>query len=410
MTANVGKRLACGALIRSLAIVGCTTARNSFDQQALPILGGQPSSCYPQTVFLESLSGTCTGVVIAPDLVLTAGHCVMLEGVPALGMSVTGAGGGAVVVERYVHPGYQTCRPAGTTFAATSGRDVAVLRVSGSLLPPGIPAAALAGASPGARAEVGQTVAAVGYGAPTNTRMEASFAITSIAPDGSLTVGNPTAATCSGDSGGGFYRAPAACSGSPPPVIVGITSSQPLGFEAGVCAAGQATVVTNVTDPINAQFIADVLTGRATPSDMTAVSCCIPGSMRTCSGGQETCREDGTWGACVAGGCPSGTIACGESCCDPIAAECVQNTCVARCTPGLETRCGNDSSCCPMDGLHYCAGSLCVESQPDPWPSDHCSDFYCCKGDNRCDECVDLGGFWQTRCEIGGGLEVCCSR
>ncbi len=64
------------ALVAVLA-AGCAAPTDQVDQQSSPILGGTPASAgqYPTVVAIVNNS-ICTGTLVAPNLVLTAAHCV----------------------------------------------------------------------------------------------------------------------------------------------------------------------------------------------------------------------------------------------------------------------------------------------------------------------------------------------
>lgn len=80
------------AVLGCLALFGCATATGDFDREndegyseptSAPIIGGTTASAYPEAVLLDMYkagasypSMICSASVIAPRVVLTAGHCV----------------------------------------------------------------------------------------------------------------------------------------------------------------------------------------------------------------------------------------------------------------------------------------------------------------------------------------------
>lgn len=64
------------SLLLGLAFVGCTVAESDVATESEPIIGGQIARKYSSAVLVDSDRGYCSGAVIAPRVVLTAGHCV----------------------------------------------------------------------------------------------------------------------------------------------------------------------------------------------------------------------------------------------------------------------------------------------------------------------------------------------
>ncbi|HEY4244377.1 MAG TPA: trypsin-like serine protease [Kofleriaceae bacterium] len=199
-------RLAVAALA-CLALVGARAA-------AAPVVGGQTASAgqWPDAVAVIGATGTCTGTLIAPDLVLTAGHCgdITPQQVVANSTNYNVNGERRNVTAVYTYPNWS-----GTY-------DAAVLRLAApytAFSPRGIGVACtFDGIADGTMVHL------VGFGLTTtdatgtNTLLyEAVAPVTdpdcsggdgcraSIAPGGELVAGGGGIDTCNGDSGGPLY-------------------------------------------------------------------------------------------------------------------------------------------------------------------------------------------------------------
>ncbi|TXN56508.1 trypsin-like serine protease, partial [Methylobacterium sp. WL6] len=145
------------------------------------VVGGAEATPEGAVMVLSSKGGVCSAVVVAPDTVLTAGHCA------GAGLEhrihFRDASGQPVLVEvaaRAVHPGYD----AGAIAGRRRSIDLALLRTA-TPLPPRFSPATFSTASPRA----GETLTLAGYGAerpgdPRSTGTFRSVALPVIEPYG----------------------------------------------------------------------------------------------------------------------------------------------------------------------------------------------------------------------------------
>lgn len=187
--------LALALTLPALALAG---------RPAAAIVGGADADAGGAVMVLNSAGGVCTGVVLAPDAVLTAGHCV--AGPKALRVHYRGADGTPVLVDvaaRTVHPGYD----AGAAAGRRRSIDLALVRPAEPL--PGRFAPVLLSA---AEPRVGETLTLAGYGAarPGDARSTGTYhsvAVPVIEPYGPSRIlvwmqGGRKTGACQGDSGG----------------------------------------------------------------------------------------------------------------------------------------------------------------------------------------------------------------
>ncbi len=183
--------LALAAATPARAVVGGT-------EEAGPLAGAT-------VMVLSARGGVCTGIVLAPGAVLTAGHCA--AGGAELRLHWREAGGVEPVLKPVaavaVHPGYD----AGAVAGRRRSIDLALLRPA-EPLPARFAAATL---SP-APAATGTRLTLAGYGAarpgdPRSTGTFRSAALPVVEPYGPSRIlvwlqGSGTAGACQGDSGG----------------------------------------------------------------------------------------------------------------------------------------------------------------------------------------------------------------
>ena len=187
--------------VRALLWAAASLSLASLPARA--IVGGAEAPAGGAVMVLSSKGGVCTGLVLAPDTVLTAGHCA--AGGLEHRVHFRDAGGEPVLVAvaaRAVHPGYDA--------GAASGRrrsvDLALLRTA-TPLPPRFAPVTLSAAQPRA----GETLTLSGYGAakpgdPRSTGTYRSIALPVIEPYGQSRIlvwlKGEAGGGCQGDSGG----------------------------------------------------------------------------------------------------------------------------------------------------------------------------------------------------------------
>lgn len=183
------------------------------------IVGGQAETgplARTTLMVLSSRGGVCSGLVVAPDAVLTAAHCVTAAS--DYRVHYKGPDGAAVLLEPAalsVHPGYDRGAVAGRRRSI----DLALVRLANPLP---FASAELAGVAEGRGSAVtvaGYGVAREGDGRSTGTFRSVDLAI--VEPYGRSTIllwakGPAGAGACEGDSGGPIA--------SPDGAVVAITS------------------------------------------------------------------------------------------------------------------------------------------------------------------------------------------
>lgn len=195
-------------------LLACEPVAEPTGHTAAGIIGGSPDEGDPAVVLLAAYSpdltvlDLCTATLVAPDVLLTAAHCVDEPQHPDWGFGVfvgsdaNGYGTASTlapqllpIAEILVHPDYDTEPP----FTA----DIALVRLAAPLTVPPVPIAW----QPLDEGIAGRAARIVGYGQldyqePNAAKHSALTVVAALDEGDTLTVGDVDHKTCVGDSGG----------------------------------------------------------------------------------------------------------------------------------------------------------------------------------------------------------------
>jgi len=212
----VGVVLACTASVASAASDGASPVGPGSGDGTSAVVGGSdvPEGKWPDTVAVLGKRGICSGTLIAPDVVLTAGHCADIEPVSVVANTIDYAGnsGTKVNVARTVaYPDWENSYDVSVIVLGTPINAVTPRRIGTACS-----FDAFAPSTPVRLVGFGATDM---QGATTNTHLkEAMTAVVdptcadghgcnpSVAPGGEFVAGGTgNADSCFGDSGGPVY-------------------------------------------------------------------------------------------------------------------------------------------------------------------------------------------------------------
>jgi hypothetical protein len=352
--------------------LGCSDrAPEPVARSSSAITGGSSDTGDQAMVAIVGASGTtaCSGTLVTPHLVLTAGHCttpdILEGGSVVLGASLTSPVATIPIAKAVPHPQFDL---------ATLTNDVALLVLASAAPATPVP---LGASAPG----VGSTVRIVGWGltgedaGDMGEKRQGTSTVTAVDAT-TFGVASTPSQPCAGDSGG-----PALATAGGVEAVVGVTSH-------GDVACADGATYTRV-DAYLASFLQPTMAAFAPGSAATGVTCLFP---EQCAGGASECivaPDDASLSYCTSPcqkntDCPA-TMACvavsgaGSQCRYPLPTpgtygatctgdtDCVEGQCTTTgvcalpCDPASPT-CPADFACTNTADIDF----YCIATPPTP--------------------------------------------
>lgn len=332
--------------------IGCASACGVGSPSDAPQLVARSSSAItngtadtgdPAVVAIVAAQGTaCSGTLVSPYVVLTAGHCTVPDVVQGasvvFGSSVTAQVSSIPIALAVVHPQFDP-----STLANDVG--VVVLASAASVAP-----VALGSSAP----DVGATLNIVGWGltgpdaGDTGQKRQGTSVVT-VVDVTTFGVGSAPSQPCEGDSGG-----PALATVGGVESVVGVTSH-------GDVACVMGATYTRV-DAYLASFVQPMIAEFSPGSAAVGATCVFPAQ---CAGGASACvvaSDDPSFSYCSTGcqhgsDCPSGMVCTGGQCLYSVPtpgaygatctsdADCIEGECTT--TDVCALRCDPTGPACP---------------------------------------------------------------
>ncbi len=303
----------------------------------------------PHVVYMRTGGGArhCSAVVLAPDLILTAAHCVVGQDLSGMTVGVGGDGcthGTASVQNFKSNPNY----------GQNQGSDVALVKLSSSL----------AGVSPVllSTPQLNSSITVTGFGfnmVDGQTQRCTPGTISAIAGN-DITLAMGANQVCEGDSGGAVFE-----TGSHR--LVGLLTVGYPTNSGDSCAtsvgggADWAWVGATMSDMTGASHVSCTI-GATKQCKLEGSECPTTGDL--CKWGVSTCTNGNLWSECVPNALTvwnpdQNSCVCTQTCAPGLVQQYSTCECTNQCGNGL-CQSGETTATCPADCVPLCGNGVCA--------------------------------------------------